>query len=110
MKTLQKTKQLLVKNKGTIALGCTGMLASVDASAWTAPATTALFYDVYDMVINDFLKGAPGYVAGGALIVGGIFKAAKADYAVGIPLGVGGGLLATAPTLITSLGISVGML
>jgi len=107
MKTLQKTKHFFKKNQGTIALGCTLLLSSLDANAWTAPATTALFYDAYDIVINDFLKGAPGYIAGGALVVGGIVTAAKANYNVGVPLLVSGGVLANANSVITSMGISI---
>jgi len=33
------------------------------AHAITAPATGTLFYDAYDIVVNDMLKGAFGFVA-----------------------------------------------
>ncbi|OIR25628.1 hypothetical protein [Bathymodiolus thermophilus thioautotrophic gill symbiont] len=110
MKTLQKTKQFLNKNQGNIALGLTLMLIGTDASAWATPASGSFFFDAYDMVVNDFLKGAPGYIAGGALIVGGVVTGAKANYSVAIPMAVGGGALASADTIIASVGITIGLI
>ncbi|AYQ57071.1 hypothetical protein MS2017_1383 [Bathymodiolus thermophilus thioautotrophic gill symbiont] len=110
MKTLQKTKQFLNKNQGNIALGLTLMLIGTDASAWATPASGTFFFKAYDMVINDFLKGAPGYIAGGSLLVGGIITGAQGDYRHAIPMGVGGGLLASADTIITSVGITIGLI
>ncbi|MBW5291190.1 MAG: hypothetical protein Rsou_0331 [Candidatus Ruthia sp. Asou_11_S2] len=110
MKNLQKTKQFLIKNQGSVALISVLMLTSFEASAWTTPTSSALFYDAYDIVINKFLKGAPGFIAGGALVVGGIVTAAKANYSVGIPLLVAGGVLASADTVITSMGLTLGLI
>ncbi|NYT27886.1 MAG: hypothetical protein H0A76_08310 [Candidatus Thiodubiliella endoseptemdiera] len=108
--TISKSKSFLQRNQGTIAIGSVLMLASLDASAWTTPPTTALFYDAYDITVNKFLKGAPGFIAGGALVVSGIVTAAKANYNVGIPLAVAGGVLANADSVITSMGISIGLI
>ncbi len=108
--TINKSKSFLQRNQGTIAIGSVLMLASLDASAWTTPATTALFYDAYDITINKFLKGAPGFIAGSALVVSGIVATAKSNYSVGIPLGVAGGVLANADSVITSMGISIGLI
>ncbi len=38
-------------------------LVAGGAHAITAPATGSLFYDAYDIVINNMLKGAVGFVA-----------------------------------------------
>lgn len=107
MKTLNKTKQFLSKNKGYIALGGVLMLASVDASAWSAPTTTDTFYDVYDMVVNQFLKGPIGFVGGLGAIGVGIFSMVKANYGIAIPAIVAGGLLANADGITESLGVTI---
>ncbi len=110
MKTLQKTKQFLSKNKGFIAMGGVLMLASVDASAWTTPSTGDSFYQAYDIVVNDFLKGPIGFVSGLVMIGVGIISLVNAAYKIALPAILAGGLLSSADTLTTSLGASINLL
>lgn len=59
---------------GKLALGTTVIIIAAGASAITAPAAGSFGYDLYDVGVNDILKGAPGFIGG---MVGIIFSATK---------------------------------
>ena len=60
--------------KGKITLATTLVVAATGASAIVAPAVGTFAYDLYDVGVNDILKGAPGFIGG---MVGIIFSATK---------------------------------
>lgn len=47
---------------------------AVTAAAITAPATGSFAYDLYDVGVNDMLKGAPGFIGG---LLGIVYSASK---------------------------------
>lgn len=105
-KQLQKTNQFLNNNKGYIALGATLMLASVDASAFTAPtATTDFLYDAYDVVINKLSKGDVGFAVGAAMTLGAAVAAMKGSYVIAGTTLVAAFIGAKLDTVTTSLGM-----
>ncbi|CAC9588327.1 hypothetical protein CRYPA_1738 [uncultured Candidatus Thioglobus sp.] len=105
-KQLQKTNQFLNNNKGYIALGATLMLASVDASAFTAPtATTDFLYDAYDVVINKLSKGGVGFAVGAAMTLGAAVAAMKGSYVIAGTTLVAAFIGAKLDTVTTSLGM-----
>ncbi len=86
-----------------VLLGLTFLMAG-GAHAITAPATGTLFYDAYDIVINNMLKGAVGFVAAiliFALSIGLFLMQKVIPGIVGI---VCAAILIKADTIVTSLG------
>jgi len=86
-----------------VLLGLTFLMAG-GAHALTAPATGSLFYDAYDIVINNMLKGAVGFVTAiliFALSIGLFLMQKVIPGIVGI---VCAAILIKADTIVTSLG------
>lgn len=82
-----------------------GALAiSTDAFAITAPAATTFAYDVYDIAINNIIKGPIGFVAGAMAIVFGAVLAIKQEIMGAVPAILGGAILLKADTIVVSLG------
>ena len=75
------------------------------ALAITAPVPGSFAYDVYDVGVNDILKGPIGFVAGVAAIVLGGVEAIRARMMMAIPAILGGAVLLKADTITTSLGL-----
>lgn len=73
------------------------------ASAFTAP-TAGFAYDVYDIVVNDILKGPIGFTGGVAAMALGAIMAMQAKIMAAVPTVVGGAMLMKADTLVTSMG------
>ena len=86
-----------------VLAGLTFLMAG-GAHALTAPATGSLFYDAYDIVVNDMLKGAVGFVAAiliFALSIGLFLMQKVVPGIVGI---VCAAILIKADSIVTSLG------
>ena len=110
MKNLQKAKKFIIKNQGTISLIVASMLITVDANAFVAPQETDTLYKVYDLVVNDFLKGPIGFVAGIAMIAYGVIALVSAKYVQAITSMAAGGLLSTVDAITKSFGITIGVM
>jgi len=86
-----------------VLLGLTFLMAG-GAHALTAPATGSLFYDAYDIVVNQMLSGAVGFVSAVlifALSIGLFLMQKVIPGIVGI---VCAAILIKAPSIVTSLG------
>ncbi len=64
------TRQKALMTRGQVTTLCSmglllGLLMSFGVSAITAPAAGSFAYDLYDVAVNDIVKGAPGFVGGG---------------------------------------------
>lgn len=79
------------------------VLFSGAAMAWTAPATTAAGYGIYDLVVNDGVKGPLGFV-GGIVLVCMAGMTIKENVWKAVGTAVGGAGLIKAETLATSFG------
>jgi len=77
------------------------------ASAITAPAAGDFGYDIYDIAVNDILKGPIGFVGGLSTIVVGAVFAVKQQFMGAIPCILGGAAIIKADTIVTSLGMIV---
>jgi len=80
------------------------LIPAVDAYAITAPALGTPAYDVYDLAVNKFLKGAIGFSVASGMIGYAGFKALQNDVFGAIGSGIGGGILLGAPSIVGSLG------
>lgn len=76
------------------------------AFAFTSPTSNAeVGYDLWDLIVNKFIKGPIGTTTGVVFMaIGAIAAALGRMSAAAWPL-VGGGVLVAAPTLATSLGM-----
>lgn len=75
------------------------------ALAFGTVDTNGTGYELYELIVNDFIAGPLGTAAGVVLVVVGAIGAAMGKLsAAAWPL-VGGGALALAPTLAESLGM-----
>lgn len=82
------------------------LLLTDAALAITAPtSTTAFAYDLYDIAVNNILKGPIGFVAGLAAVVLGCIVAMKNQIMAAIPCVLGGAALLKADSLVVSLGL-----
>ncbi len=97
MKTFLKSKY------SKAALLASMSVVAVSAVAITAPATGSFAYDLYDVTVNDILKGAPGFIGG---LVGVVISATKiAENWKLAALGIlGSTAVIKADTITTSLG------
>lgn len=87
---------LLTMAAGSILVGL--------AEAITAPAATAFAYTVYDVAVNNVLKGPIGFVGGVGAIAMGVGNAFQGKI---IPMALcllGGGALIKADSIVTSMG------
>jgi len=87
-----------------------GLLFAVDVFAWTAPASGSFLYDAYDIAVNKFLKGAPGFLLGMGLIgYGGhaALDSKQAGWGKPVLSLILGGCLVKLDTITTTLGFYV---
>ena len=77
------------------------------ANAITAPAVGDFGYDIYDIAVNDILKGPIGFVGGLATIVVGAVFAVKQQFMGAIPCILGGAAIIKGDTIVTSLGMLI---
>jgi hypothetical protein len=107
---LNKTKNFLIKNKGSVALCGTILVASFDASAFTAPVNGDAGFNFFDVIDSDILQGGIGagvgllgFIAATALLTMGNYKMA------GTAL-LGTTMLGGVKSLATSFGATILML
>ena len=77
------------------------------ASAITAPSVGDFGYDIYDIAVNDILKGPIGFVGGLATIVIGAVFAVKQQFMGAILCILGGAAIIKGDTIVTSLGMLI---
>lgn len=76
---------------------------STTALAITGPAAGAFGYDLYDVAVNDMIKGAPGFVGGMAGIIVSASKLSQNWLYAGLGV-LGSTAVLKADTITTSLG------
>jgi len=82
-----------------------GILANIpEVHAITAPAAGSFAYDVYDIGVNDILKGPIGFVGGVAAIVLGAIMAIQGKIMGAAPAILGGAAMLKADSIVSSLG------
>jgi len=89
-----------------VLLGLTFLMAG-GAHAITAPATGSLFYDAYDIVVNQMLSGAIGFVAAILIFAMSIGLFLMQKIVPGIVGILCAAILIKAPSIITSLGATI---
>jgi len=77
---------------------------ALPALAITTPATGSFAYDVYDIAVNDILKGPVGFVAGIGAIAFGAVAAIRSEVMAAVPAVLGGAALLKADAIVGSLG------
>ena len=77
------------------------------AHAITAPASGSFAYSVYDVGVNDILKGPIGFVGGAAAIVYGAVAAIQGKVMAAVPAILGGAVMLKADSIVSSLGAIV---
>ena len=77
------------------------------AHAITSPQQGTFAYSVYDVGVNDILKGPIGFVGGAAAIVYGAIMAVQGRVMGAIPAILGGAVMLKADTIVSSLGAIV---
>jgi len=76
------------------------------ASAITAPVTGSFAYDIYDIAVNQMVKGPIGYIGGLGAMVWGAFSAIQQKLGMAACSILGGGALIKADTITQSLGLT----
>lgn len=74
------------------------------AHAIVAPAAGSFAYDVYDIGVNQILRGPIGFVGGVVAIVIGAVMAIQGEVMYSVPAILGGAVMLRADTVVTSLG------
>lgn len=83
------------------------MMAS-SAFAFTPPANGDMFYEVYDLVINNVMSGPIGFVIGAIMLIGGIFLLVQGKgFLLPLICLVGGVILVKVESIVTSFGFSM---
>ena len=82
------------------------MLAATAAHAFQAPAAGDLGYDIYDIVVNQGVKGPLGFVGGVAAFLFGVSRLFS-NIMVGIPTIVAAVCLIRADTILQTFGMMV---
>ena len=91
-----------------IVLGSTCLLAAGNAEAFTSPAAGSFAYDIYDVGVNDILKGPIGFAAGVGSMVAAAILAIRQMLLPAAATILGGAFLLKADNVVTSLGALIG--
>lgn len=101
-----------LKKKKTIAalsvFGATCLLAASQADAFNAPAAGTFAFDIYDIGINQILKGPIGFAAGVGSMVAAAVMAIRQMLLPAAATVLGGAFLLKADSVVTSLGAMIG--
>ena len=109
------TRQKALMTRGQLTTVCSmglllgllmGLLMSFGVSAITAPAAGSFAYDLYDVAVNDIVKGAPGFVGG---VFGVAYSATKfsTDWKIATAGILASTMIIKADTVTTTLGALV---
>jgi len=102
--------EIFEKNKiliPALMVGAMVMAVAPDAFAVTAPVTGSFAYDVYDIAVNEILKGPVGFVCGCGAIAFGAFSAIRSQIFPALAATLGGGALIKSDEIVTSLGMLI---
>ena len=97
--------------KSIIALmvfGATCLLAATRANAFNAPAAGTFAFDIYDIGVNQILKGPIGFAAGVGSMVAAAVMAIRQMLLPAAATVLGGAFLLKADSVVTSLGALIG--
>lgn len=89
---------------GLLVLGSACLLAAGNADAFTAPVAGSFAYDIYDVGVNDILKGPIGFAAGVGSMVAAAVMAIRQMLLPAAATVLGGAFLLKADNVVTSLG------
>ncbi len=82
-----------------------GILLNIPAAhAITAPASGTFAYSVYDIGVNQILKGPIGFVGGVGAVVWGAIAAIQGRIMTAVPAIIGGASMLKADSIVSSLG------
>lgn len=84
------------------ALIVTGTATSAFAIA--APVAGSFMYDIYDIGVNQIIKGPAGFMAGVFAVLFGAVCLIKAQWLPAVPAVLGGAMLLKADAIVTSMG------
>lgn len=100
-----------MKRKNTIAVlavfGAACVLAANQADAFTAPTTGSFAYDIFDIGVNQILKGPIGFAAGVGSMVAAAVMAIRQMLLPAAATVLGGAFLLKADSVVTSLGAMI---
>jgi len=106
---MKKKLSVLFRNhkKSVIAASVLGaVVVSQAAFAIVAPVAGSLGFDLYDVAVNDLLKGPAGFVGGLGAVVYGVTQLAKSWMITALSV-LGGSAMIKADTIVTSLGAMI---
>ena len=101
-----------IKHKKIITVlsagGAACLLAVGQADAFTAPAAGTFAYDIFDIGVNQILKGPIGFAAGVGAMVAASVMAIRQMLLPAAATVLGGAFLLKADSVVSSLGAMVG--
>lgn len=83
------------------------VMAAGQAFAVSVPTSGTFFYQGYDLVVNDILKGPVGFIAGVAVIVWGATMIPRGQYLPAIGTLLAGGAMLKADDITQTLGMII---
>lgn len=83
-----------------------GMFAA-DAHAITAPVAGTFGFDLYDLAVNEILKGPIGFVAGVSAVIFGAFLAIQTKILPCLLCMLAGGMIIKADAITVTLGMVI---
>jgi hypothetical protein len=86
-----------------------GTMFSAAAFSLPVPAAADLGFAIYDVVVNDILNGPIGFVGGVLLIVFGAVNITK-SWMLAVACVISGSAVIQADTIVTSLGLPIGLI
>ena len=101
MKSIKGSKGVTIAMLATVLA-----LMSVEALAFTTPATTTFGYAIYDTVVVKMIGGPLGWVGAAFLLIFGIANIMK-QWLITVVCVVGATCIIKLPTILTSLGATV---
>ena len=91
-----------------LAVGGACVLAAHQADAFTAPAAGSFAYDIYDVGINQILKGPIGFAGGVGAMVAAAVMAIRQMLLPAAATVLGGAFLLKADSVVSSIGAMIG--
>jgi hypothetical protein len=119
---MKKAKTCMIRLGGLFPMGCkhkksiitlmvfgvTCLLAATRANAFNAPAAGTFAFDIYDIGVNQILKGPIGFAAGVGSMVAASVMAIRQMLLPAVATVLGGAFLLKADSVVTSLGALIG--
>lgn len=104
MKTVPEERYQPARTFTTIVVLASACLLAANAMALTAPGTGTFAYDLYDIGINQILKGPIGFVAGVACMVLAAVLAVRQMLLPAVCCVLGGAFLLKADSVVETIG------